>query len=116
MRSNEFVFCLLLVVFVIFAPIVCLGQNPSRLPPFPGQTAPKADPDQVRREHELARKLNQQRQAELKRDADNLLKLATELKQYVDQSNENTLSIDVIQKAEQIERLAHSVKDKMKGN
>jgi IS30 family transposase len=63
----------------------------------------------------MAKKANQQRQAELKRDTDKLLKLATELKQYVDKTNENTLSLEVLKKAEEIEKLAHSVKDKMKG-
>jgi hypothetical protein len=33
----------------------------------------------------------------------------------VEKSNENLLSMDVVKKAEEIERLAHSVKDKMKG-
>ena len=55
------------------------------------------------------------RQADLKRDTEKLLKLATELKDYVDKTNENTLSVDVVKKAEEIEKLAHSVKDKMKG-
>jgi hypothetical protein len=44
-----------------------------------------------------------------------LLKLTTELKQYVDNSNENLLSVDVVKRAEEIEKLARSVKDKMKG-
>jgi hypothetical protein len=64
---------------------------------------------------ELAKKLNQQRQETLKRDTDKLLKLTTELKQYVDNSNENLLSVDVVKRAEEIEKLAHSVKEKMKG-
>jgi len=51
----------------------------------------------------------------LKSDTDKLLKLAVELKDYVDKSNENVLSVDVLKKADEIERLAHSVKDKMKG-
>jgi hypothetical protein len=38
-----------------------------------------------------------------------------ELKAYVDKSDENVLSLDVIRKAEEIERLAKSVRDKMKG-
>jgi len=58
---------------------------------------------------------HQERHADLKRDTDKLLKLATELKEYVDKSNENVLSLNVLKKAEQIEKLAHSVKDKMKG-
>ena len=45
-----------------------------------------------------------------------LLKLSTELKDYVDKSNENILSLDVIKKADEIEKLAHSVKTRMRGN
>jgi hypothetical protein len=34
----------------------------------------------------------------------------------VDKTNENVLSLEVLKKAEEIEKLAHSVKDKMKGS
>ena len=67
-------------------------------------------------EREMAKKANQARQADLKRDTEKLLKLSTELKEYVDKTNENMLSVDVVKKAEEIEKLAHSVKDKMKGS
>ena len=70
-------------------------------------------PDDMRRS--MAKKANQQRQERLKRDAEKLLKLSTELKEYVDKSNENVLSLDVIKKAEEIEKLAHSVRTKMRG-
>ncbi|HMK30420.1 MAG TPA: hypothetical protein VK473_12100 [Terriglobales bacterium] len=60
--------------------------------------------------------MNKERQQNLKRDTDRLLQLATELKQSVDKSNENTLSLDVIKKAEEIEKLAKSVREKMKGS
>jgi hypothetical protein len=73
------------------------------------------DEDQHRMDAEMLKKVNQQRQAALKNDTDKLLKLATELKTSVDKSSANVLSIDVIKKAEEIEKLAHSVKDKMKG-
>ena len=63
----------------------------------------------------MAKKRNLQRQEDIKKDTDKLLSLATELKQYVDKTNENTLSVEVIKKAEEIEKLAHSVKEKMKG-
>ncbi len=75
-------------------------------------------PDDVWQEQqrkEMEKKANLQRQEEIKKDAEKLLELATELKQSVDKSSENTLSLDVIKKAEQIEKLAKSVKDKMKG-
>ena len=68
-----------------------------------------------RMERDMAKKANQARQADLRRDTEKLLKLATELKESVDKTNESTLSVDVIKKAEEIEKLAHSVKDKMKG-
>jgi len=45
-----------------------------------------------------------------------LLKLANELNEAVGKSNENTLSLDVIRKADEIEKLAKHVKDKMKGD
>jgi hypothetical protein len=49
----------------------------------------EAGEQEIRMRRELAKKLNQQRQETLKRDTDKLLKLTTELKQYVDNSNEN---------------------------
>jgi hypothetical protein len=63
----------------------------------------------------MAKKANEERQAALKADTDKLVKLAGELKDYVNKTNENVLSLDVVRKAEEIEKLAHSVKDKMKG-
>jgi hypothetical protein len=63
----------------------------------------------------MAKKRNLQRQEDIKKDTDKLLSLATELKQDVDKTDENTLSVDVIKKAEEIEKLAHTVKEKMKG-
>ena len=48
-------------------------------------------------------------------DTDKLLALATDLKEQVDKSTKDTLSVDVIKKADEIEKLAHSVKERMKG-
>lgn len=116
MRSRFLWTCLFLIGLQIAAPGLCVSQTPSGLPPFPNATGQVKDPDQEKREHDLAKKANQERQAQLKRDTDKLLSLATELKEYVDKSNQNTLSVDVIRKSEEIERLARSIKDKMKGN
>jgi hypothetical protein len=55
------------------------------------------------------------RQKRLVADTDKLLALATDLKEQVDKTNPNILSVDVIKKAEEIEKLAHSVKERMKG-
>ncbi|HEY6767317.1 MAG TPA: hypothetical protein VI386_21365 [Candidatus Sulfotelmatobacter sp.] len=64
---------------------------------------------------DMAKRANQERAVAVKTDTERLLKLAVELKAFVDKSNENVLSVDVIRKAEEIEKLAHSVRDKMKG-
>ncbi len=63
----------------------------------------------------MAKKANEQRQNALKRDTEKLLKLSTELKERVEKTNENILSLDVIKKAEEIEKLAHSIRLKMRG-
>jgi hypothetical protein len=83
-------------------------------PPLP-QNPSREDESRVRMQKEMAKRANQARHADLKRDTEKLLKLATELQESVDKSNENTLSVDVVRKAEEIEKLAHSVKDKMRG-
>jgi len=69
----------------------------------------------LEQKREVARKQNELRQQDIKKDTDKLLQLATELKQYVDKTNENILSMEVIKKAEEIEKLAHTVREKMKG-
>jgi hypothetical protein len=43
-----------------------------------------------------------------------LLKLATELKTEINKTNQNVLSIAVIRKADEIERMAHGMKDKVR--
>ena len=47
-------------------------------------------------------------------EAENLLKLATGLKAEVDKTTQDTLSLPVIRKAGEIERLAHAVREKTK--
>lgn len=57
---------------------------------------------------------NAERKKQLTDDSAHLLKLANELKTEVDKTDKDTLSISVIRKADEIERLAHIVKEKMK--
>lgn len=111
--------CLFVLVLTLsFGVPRALAQNP-KFPPMPEpQTQPTSPEDQAKAkmERDMEKKANQERQAALKRDTEKLLKLATELKDYVDKTNENVLSFDVVKKAEEIEKLAHSVKEKMKAN
>jgi hypothetical protein len=64
---------------------------------------------------EQARSRNSERQKKLEEDTDRLLSLARELKEQVGKTNKNIMSVDVIKKADEIEKLAKSVKERMKG-
>ena len=57
---------------------------------------------------------NLQRQVEIKRDTEKLVQLSAELKESIDKSSQGLLAADTFKKAEQIEKLAHSVKSKLK--
>jgi hypothetical protein len=57
---------------------------------------------------------NAERRKQIADDTAKLLKLAADLKAEVDKTSKDTLSLGVIRKADEIERLAHSVKEKMK--
>ena len=96
----------------------------SSFPAFAQHTVPQTqqdagplgeDENRARILRDMEKKAAKERVAALKNDTERLLKLSTELKAYVDKSDENILSVDVIKKAEEIEKLAKSVKDKMKG-
>jgi spore coat polysaccharide biosynthesis protein SpsF (cytidylyltransferase family) len=115
-RFRRLSWMILGFVIVVTLPSATQSNLPYLTTP-PLQQKPGPD-DQVRlkMEREMAKKANQARQADLKRDTEKLLKLATDLKEYVDKTNENMLSVDVVKKAEEIEKLARSVKEKMKGS
>jgi len=85
------------------------------MPPKPGTDPANPDPINPHREEQQAQLRNSDRQKRLVADTDKLLELATDLKQQVDKTNKDTLSVDVIKKADEIEKLAHSVKERMKG-
>ena len=107
-----------MVLFVATATLPSQSQTntlPFPTPPLQQRPGPE-DEARQRIQRDMAKKANQDRQANLKRDTERLLRLSTELKEYVDKTNENMLSVEVVKKAEEIEKLARSVKDKMKGS
>jgi isoleucyl-tRNA synthetase len=60
------------------------------------------------------KELNKERQKKIRDDTEKLFQLATELKAAVEKSNENVLSVDVVRKAGEVEKLAKRVKENMK--
>jgi hypothetical protein len=61
-----------------------------------------------------AQLLRVQRQKQLISDSDKLLKLATDLKQQIDNTPAETLPADSVKKAAEIEKLAHSLRQRLK--
>lgn len=101
-------------LFLIFAGALLAGSV------FHAAAAPQignpATPSQSEKDMEDRRlkMANKQRQEDIQKDTDKLFVLASELKDAVGKSNENTLSLEVIRKAEEVEKLAKRVKDKMR--
>ncbi len=73
-----------------------------------------ADELHIKMQQELISRAIVERQAKLKQDTEKLLALAAELKQHVDKTGPNILSLEVIKKAQEIEKLAKSVREKMR--
>ncbi len=108
---------LLLAMTTFFSHALWSQMLPTpQFPPPPGteQQQRNKTPMEQQVERDAAKQRNIQREQDIRRDSEKLLELATELKQYVDKTNENVISLDVIKKADQIEKLAKSVKEKMK--
>jgi ribosomal protein S7 len=101
---------MLVVIGTVAAPQI-------HLPPAISQSqgmgnVPVRPNDETQRKQAMA--ANLQRQAEMKRDGEKLAQLTQELNDYLQNKGEGVISVDALKKAEQIEKLAHSVKSKMK--
>jgi len=70
--------------------------------------------DEVEMRRTMQRQQAKKRAEDMKRDSRRLLELATQLKEYVDKAGENILSVDVVRKAEEMEKLARQVKNNMR--
>jgi hypothetical protein len=112
------IFFIALVSVVLFAGAGAQSASPASTPSTDPQFGPERnaqrDPDEVKREKDRLKAIKKDSFASVKKDTDKLLALATELKQSVDQASEDKLSLEVIRKTEEIERLSKKVRDKMK--
>lgn len=109
---------LLLFLVTLFPLAEVSGQDPQiPQPRVDPQLSPQREPtpslsrDQA---EQLKKQRKAQREKQLKEDTDKLLQLATELKASVDKTNANILSLDVVKKSEQIEKLAKHIKSNMR--
>jgi hypothetical protein len=117
LRRQLCILPVLLITLLSFrCPALELSAEQDSTLQLPGVAPPERhDPWSDQQRREMEKKQNVKREQDIKRDTDKLLELSTELKQYVDRTNENIISMDVIKKAEQIEKLAKNIREKMKG-
>jgi hypothetical protein len=86
------------------------------VPQMPSADQPSAVPGSVRAhmDAQQQRMLNDDRHKRMEDDAAKLVALSNELKTEVDKTGKDELSLDVIRKAAEIEKLAHDVQSRMK--
>lgn len=108
----------LIVVLCTFVSVAGFASAQQvRLPPAVAQgqgmePIPITSGNPIQRQQALA--ANQQRQVDIRRDTEKMAQLTQELKAYLDKAGQGVMSLEAIKKAEQIEKLAKSVKSKMK--
>jgi hypothetical protein len=121
------------LVGAVFAPgIAHAQQNPSPAPIQPPRLSSGAgtgmgtdasgfggannphDPEQARMLKDMSKERNAIRQKEIIDDTEHLLDLAKQLKDAVDKSSKDQLSLAVVNEAAEIEKLAKVVKEKMR--
>jgi hypothetical protein len=91
-------------------------NTPRNLPEFLNRLPDENDQARMRQENPNQpnyESLNALRRKEVNDDAAKLVKLANDLKAELDKTDRDTMSVSAIKKAEQIEKLAKSMKSKM---
>jgi hypothetical protein len=106
--------------------LLALAQEPQSPPSLPGQSAPPQSrgplpfPDDTNPNPNAPKidmkKLLKHNQTQMQEDVDRLYELATELKSQVDGTDSSeVLSLALLRKAEEVEKLAHQIRGLAKG-
>lgn len=86
------------------------SSRPSLGSDRPGMNDPMGMPDP----HKLEKMREEDRHKRLQADTAKLVQLTNELKDEVDKTSRDELSVDVVKKAAEIEKLARDVKERMR--
>jgi hypothetical protein len=104
------------LIFLIVAPLA-MAQRPEPTQPTPRSTGVQqpggtsVDPraDESAQAEQMKQQRNALRQKQLVEKTQELQKLTDELRAEIDKTDKDTLSLDVVKKSEQIEKLAKSI-------
>jgi hypothetical protein len=103
--------CIASLCLLVGAGTLLTLAAPAAAPQFENR---QPDPSQKEMQDRMFKAANKKRQQDIRDETNKLFDLATELKAAVDKSDENVLSLDVVRKADEVEKLAKKVKEKMK--
>ena len=93
-----------------------LQQSPRNVPEFLNRLPDVNDQERMRQQQgsqQNIQAVNADRKRQVAEGSAKLLRLATDLKAEVDKSGKDTLSLKAIRKADAIEKLARSIREKM---
>jgi hypothetical protein len=82
----------------------------------PGMASTEAagDPMRASMKEQMIREANEQRHKKMLDDANKMVQLSNELKADVEKTQKDELSMEVMKKAAEVEKLAHDVQQRMK--
>jgi len=109
----------LLCLVVVLTSFQSLEQHIGHMPvpPLPAQQMPESRaPKPGSAEYARQKQLAQEQKTKLMRDVDQLSAMTVELKQVLDRTPAGTLSMEAMQKAEAIQKLAKKLHKEMQGN
>lgn len=113
-QTHWFPAGVLLVISLALLGLPSRAQRGRPLGTIPPPISAEPEPTIPPLEQTLRRKMVKASYARLQKDTEQLVKLTSELKAEVDKANEDTLSLGVIKKAEEIEKLAEKIRNRMK--
>ena len=123
-RPRKIQFCSVILAAALLTPLAAQAQQTEPAPQQPashlgadasgfGNNNPR-DPDQSRMLKDMSRERSVLRQKQIVEDTAQLLDLAKQLKDAVDKTSKDQLSLEVVNTASEIEKLAKTVKEKMR--
>jgi len=114
--------CLLLMSLAVVPGLMLRLQDPAAQDPARGRRRPDGSDDATNNTNSAnfpaasTKAMLEERQKSIKKDVEKLYNLAAQLKTEVEQTDATTvLSLAMLKKAEEIEKLAKQIKDRAKG-
>jgi hypothetical protein len=115
-RKPFLLFLFLLAISLGSATQPARGQNPIPMPKAPNPASTQGSDSDNSPPPNVDKKLLEENDKDMKKKVQQLYELASQLKEQVEKTDSSkVLSLDLVKKAEEIEKLAHDIKNRTKG-